>query len=72
MTVLHLCFLQTCLLTAGMEQVLKAQRDLLSLVQQCVSGPPIRRPTFGAVRRRLRDVQKQAARAGLATITPRG
>ncbi|KAL4857990.1 Plant intracellular Ras-group-related LRR protein 5 [Chlorella vulgaris] len=56
----------------GMDQVLKAQQDLLSLVQQCVSGPPIRRPTFGAVRRRLRDIQKQAARAGLATITPRG
>ena len=57
---------------AGMEQALEAQRELLSLVQQCTGAPPIRRPTFGAVGRRLRSIQKRVARAGLATVTPRG
>lgn len=56
----------------GMEQALEAQRELLSLVQQCTGAPPIRRPTFGAVGRRLRSIQKRVARAGLATVTPRG
>ena len=55
-----------------MEQALEAQRELLSLVQQCTGAPPIRRPTFGAVGRRLRSIQKRVARAGLATVTPRG
>lgn len=52
----------------GMEALLAAQRELLSLVQQCTGGPPARRPTFGAVGRRLRAIQKQAARAGVAAV----
>jgi hypothetical protein len=55
-----------------MEQLLEAQHELLALVQVCVGGPPVKRPTFGAVGRRLRAIQKSAARAGLATETPRG
>lgn len=59
---------RSCCRPAGMEALLAAQRELLSLVQQCTGGPPARRPTFGAVGRRLRAIQKQAARAGVAAV----
>ncbi|PSC71659.1 kinase [Micractinium conductrix] len=55
----------------GMEQLLNAQKELLAVVQQCCSGPPALRPTFGAVGRRLKTIQKAAALAGLANVTPR-
>ena len=57
--------------SAGMEQLLNAQKELLAVVQQCCSGPPALRPTFGAVGRRLKTIQKAAALAGLANVTPR-
>ncbi|KAL4442982.1 hypothetical protein ABPG77_008473 [Micractinium sp. CCAP 211/92] len=56
----------------GMEALLSAQRELLSLVQQCIGGKPAQRPTFGAVGRRLRAIQKQAARAGVAAVPDGG
>ncbi|KAL4457710.1 hypothetical protein ABPG75_012575 [Micractinium tetrahymenae] len=56
----------------GMEALLSAQRELLALVQQCIGGPPARRPTFGAVGRRLRAIQKQAARSGVAALPEGG
>lgn len=55
---------------AGMEKLLDVQRELLGLVQQCTSGPPVQRLTFGAVGRRLRTIQKHAAQLGVATVTP--
>ncbi len=54
-----------------MEQTLSCQRELLSVVHQCANVAPAERPTFGAVGRRLRTIQKQAARAGLAVVSPR-
>lgn len=54
-----------------MTQRLEVQRELLAVVQQCASAPPLQRPTFGAIGRRLRSIQKQAARLGLAAVTPR-
>jgi hypothetical protein len=54
-----------------MEQLLDAQRELLGVVRLCVGAPPVGRPTFGAVGRRLRSIQKQAGRNGLAEVTPR-
>ena len=54
-----------------MEQLLDAQRELLGVVRLCVGAPTVRRPTFGTVGRRLRSIQKQAGRNGLAEVTPR-
>jgi hypothetical protein len=51
-----------------MEQTLDAQKQLLQLVQQCTTGPPGKRPCFGAVCRKLRSLQKAASSTGL---TPR-
>ena len=55
---------------AGMEAVLDSQRELLALVWSCANAPPAQRPTFGAVGRRLRAIQKAAAKSGLVA-TPR-
>lgn len=57
---------------AGMERLLQLQRELLGVVAQCTAPSPMARPTFGAIGRRLRAIQKQAARAGLADVSPRG
>ena len=55
-----------------MERLLQLQRELLGVVGQCTAPSPMARPTFGAIGRRLRAIQKQAARAGLADVSPRG
>lgn len=58
-----------------MEQALDLQRELLAVVQLCVSGPPAARPTFGQLGSRLRALHKRATKAGLngagAALTPR-
>lgn len=56
----------------GMERLLELQRELLGVVQLCTAPSPLSRPTFGAVGRRLKAIRKQAARAGLAEVSPRG
>lgn len=55
-----------------MERLLELQRELLGVVQLCTAPSPLSRPTFGAVGRRLKTIRKQAARAGLAEVSPRG
>ena len=59
-------------LRPGMERLLELQRELLGVVQLCTAPSPLSRPTFGAVGRRLKAIRKQAARAGLAEVSPRG
>lgn len=58
-----------------MEQALELQRELLAVVQLCVSAPPPARPTFGQLGSRLRALLKRAAKVGLdgagAALTPR-
>lgn len=49
----------------GMEALLEAQRELLALVQACIGAPAVKRPTFGAVGRRLRAIQKQGTKQGI-------
>ncbi|KAI7845895.1 hypothetical protein COHA_000628 [Chlorella ohadii] len=56
----------------GMERLLELQKELLGVVQLCTAPSPLSRPTFGAVGRRLKAIRKQAARAGLAEVSPRG
>ena len=53
----------------GLEAALDAQKQLLLLAAQCTTGPPARRPRFGAVRRKLAALQKAAGRG--AGGTPR-
>lgn len=55
-----------------MERLLELQKELLGVVQLCTAPSPLSRPTFGAVGRRLKAIRKQAARAGLAEVSPRG
>ena len=47
----------------AMEAAIEAQKELLQLVQVCVSAPPTKRPTFGAVGRRLRAIDRSASNA---------
>lgn len=46
-----------------MESVIESQKQLLQLVQLCTTGPPEKRPCFGAVCRKLRALQQSAASA---------
>lgn len=54
---------------ADMESVIESQKQLLQLVQLCTTGPPERRPVFGAICRKLRAVQASAA--SMSRATPR-
>ena len=57
---------------AGMEAVLAAQKSLVQLVAACTTGPPAKRPCFGAVGRRLKEIRKAHAKAlrGAGAATP--
>jgi hypothetical protein len=46
---------------AGMEAVLSAQKQLLQLVQSCVSGHPAERPGFSALGRQLKALHQAFA-----------
>lgn len=54
---------------AGMEAQLTAQKALIQLAQTCKTGPPAKRPCFGAVGRQLKAIRKAAAK-GAGRPTP--
>lgn len=52
-----------------MESVIESQKQLLQLVQLCTTGPPERRPVFGAICRKLRAVQASAGSRATSNVT---